>query len=144
MEIDDITGIIIDTALNIHRDLGPGLLETVYEAVLAKKIEQKGLKVLRQVPIDFVYDGIVFNEGFRLDLLVENNVIVELKAVEMLAPVHSKQLLTYLRLLKLEVGLLINFNEALLKNGIHRIVNNHQPSAFSALRVNKNSDIIVN
>jgi iron complex transport system substrate-binding protein len=137
MEIDDITGIIIDTSIKIHKDLGPGLLESVYEAVLAKKIEQKGLKVLRQVAIDFEYDGIVFKEGFRLDLLVEDKVIIELKSVESLAPVHSKQLLTYLRLLKLEVGLLINFNEALLKNGINRIVNNHRPTASSPLRVNK-------
>ncbi|NLD94579.1 MAG: GxxExxY protein [Fibrobacter sp.] len=137
MQIDDITGIIIDTSIKIHRDLGPGLLESVYEMVLAKKIEQRGLSVLRQYPIDLEYDGIKFSDGFRLDLLVENTVIVELKSVEKIAPVHPKQLLTYLRLLKLEVGLLINFNESLLRDGIYRVVNNHKPLESSVLRVNK-------
>ena len=137
MQIDDITGIIIDTSVKIHRDLGPGLLESVYEMVLAKKIEQRGLSVQRQYPVGFEYDGIKFSDGFRLDLLVENAVVVELKSVEKIAPVHPKQLLTYLRLLKLEVGLLINFNESLLRDGIYRVVNNHKPLESSALRVNK-------
>lgn len=136
MEVDEITEIIVDTALRIHKGLGPGLLESVYEAVLSVKLVEKGLKVNRQVPIDFVYEGITFKEGFRLDLLVEYKVIVELKSVEKIIPVHSKQVFTYLKLMNLEVGLLINFGESLLKNGINRIVNNYQPSASSRLRVN--------
>ena len=139
-DIDNITGVIIDTAIKIHRDLGPGLLESVYEILLAKKLEEKGLKVLRQQSINFEYEGIIFKDSFRLDLLVEDRVIVELKAVENLLPVHSKQLYTYLKLLKLEIGLLINFNEDLLKDGINRIANNHFPSTSSRLRVNQFSN----
>lgn len=137
IEIDEITENIIETAILIHKNLGPGLLESVYEAVLSVKLTQKGLNIKRQVLVDFEYEGIYFNDGLRLDLLVENKVIVELKSVEKVLPVHSKQLLTYLRLMHLEVGLLINFGEALLKNGITRIVNNHKPSASSRLRVNQ-------
>jgi len=137
MDIDEITNVIINTSLSIHRGMGPGLLESVYEAVLAKKLKQAGIEVRRQVPVDFEYDGLHFNEGFKIDLLVEEKVIVELKSVEKVLPVHSKQVLTYLRLMKLEVGLLINFGEALLKQGIKRIVNNYQPPATSRLRVNQ-------
>jgi GxxExxY protein len=135
-ELDDITGAIIDAALKIHRELGPGLLESVYESVLARALERRGLQVERQKTIRFEYDGMVFEEGLRLDLLVEGRVIVELKSVEKLAPVHSKQLLTYLRLLKQPVGLLINFGAATLKEGLQRIVNDLQPSASPRLRVN--------
>ena len=137
MEIDDVTGIIINKAMEIHKKLGPGLLESVYEAVLFKLIEKEGLRVERQRGVDFEYEGIAFNEGFRVDLLVENKVVIELKSVEKLAAVHSKQLLTYLRLLDLEVGLLINFGGETLKEGLHRIVNNHTPSASPRLRVNR-------
>jgi iron complex transport system substrate-binding protein len=137
MELDNITGTIIDTALKIHRDLGPGLLESVYEVILTKSLEKRGLRVERQVPFRFHYDGMVFEEGFRLDLLVESRVIVELKSIESLAPVHGKIVLTYLRLMNLQVGLLINFGEAVLKDGIHRIVNNLPPSASPRLRVNQ-------
>jgi len=137
MNIDEIAGIIIDTSIKIHKDLGPGLLESVYETILSAKLSGKGLNIKRQVPIAFEYDGIIFNEGFRIDLLVEDKIIVELKSVENLVPVHSKQLLTYLKLMKLEVGLLINFGDSLLKNGIKRIVNNYNPSAASRLRVNQ-------
>ena len=135
-ELDDITGAIVDASLKIHRDLGPGLLESVYEAVLARALERRGLRVERQKAIRFEYDGMVFEEGLRLDLLVESRVVVELKSVEKLAPVHSKQVLTYLRLLKLPVGLLINFGAATLKEGLHRIVNHLEPSASPRLRVN--------
>ena len=121
--INDITGTIIDCALAIHKDLGPGLLESVYEAVLARSLERRGLRVDRQQVIRFEYDGMVFDEGFRLDLLVEGQVVVELKSVEKIAPVHSKQVLTYLRLMHLQVGLLINFGAPTLKEGLHRIVN---------------------
>ena len=114
-ELDDITGEIIDAALKIHQGLGPGLLEAVYESVLAKSLEKRGLKVERQKPITFVYDEIAFDDGFRIDLLVADRVVVELKSVEKLAPVHSKQLLTYIRLMNLPVGLLLNFGAATLK-----------------------------
>ncbi|MFW5771338.1 MAG: GxxExxY protein [Spirochaetota bacterium] len=129
IEIDELTGIIIDTAISIHKGLGPGLLESVYEAVMYAKLSERGLKVEKQVPVDFVYEGITFKEGFRVDLLVENKVLIELKSVEKISSVHSKQLLTYMRLMNIEVGLLINFGESLLKKGIHRVVNNYNPSA---------------
>jgi len=135
--LDHITGSVIDTALQIHKDLGPGLLESVYESVLAKALERRGLRVERQKSITFKYDDMTFDDGFRVDLLVEGWVVVELKSVEILAPVHSKQLLTYLRLLNLPVGLLINFGAATLKEGLHRIVNHLPPSASPRLRVNQ-------
>jgi iron complex transport system substrate-binding protein len=136
-ELDEITGAVVDAAMKIHMELGPGLLESVYEAVLARALERRGFSVERQKAVRFEYDGMVFEEGFRTDLLVERRVIVELKSVEKLAPVHSKQLLTYLRLMNLPVGLLINFGAATLKEGLHRIVNNLQPSASPGLRVNR-------
>ncbi len=136
-ELDDITGAIVDAALKIHMELGPGLLESVYEAVLARALENRGFHVERQKVIRFEYDGMVFEEGFRTDLLVEGRVVVELKSVEKLAPVHSKQVLTYLRLMNLPVGLLINFGTATLKEGLHRIVNNLPTSASPRLRVNQ-------
>ena len=108
-ELDDVTGAIVDAAIKIHRELGPGLLETVYEIVLARALERRGFLVERQKCIRFEYDGMVFEEGFRADLLVEEGVVVELKSVEKLSAVHSKQLLTYLRLMRLPVGLLLNF-----------------------------------
>ena len=135
-ELDDITGAVIDAAMKIHVKLGPGLLESVYEAVLARDLSRRGFQVERQKIITFEYDGMMFQEGLRLDLLVEDRVVVELKSVEKLAAVHSKQVLTYLRLLDLPVGLLINFGEATLKEGLRRIVNNLQPSASPRLRVN--------
>ena len=137
MELDDITGAIVDATMKIHIDLGPGLLESVYEVVLAKALQKRGLQVERQKAIKFEYDGILFEEGFRADLLIEGRVIVELKSVEKLAPVHSKQLLTYLRLMNLPVGLLINFGAATLKEGLHRVVNNLPSSASPRLRVNQ-------
>ena len=124
-EINEITDIIIDESINIHKKLGPGLLESVYEAVLYKKLEQRGLKVERQKPISFEFEGIYFEEGFRLDLLVEERVVVELKSVEKIARVHQKQVLTYLKLLNLQAGLLINFGGNTLKEGLQRIVNNY-------------------
>ena len=136
-ELDDITGAIVDAAMKIHMELGPGLLESVYEAVLARALERRGFHVERQKAIRFEYDGMVFEEGFRTDLIVDARVVVELKSVEKLAPVHSKQLLTYLRLMNLPVGLLINFGAATLKESLHRIVNNLQPSASPRLRVNQ-------
>jgi len=142
-EMDDVTGQIVDAAYKLHTRLGPGLLESVYEMVLARELERRGLRVERQKAVSFEFDGMRFEDGFRVDLLVEGVVVVELKSVENLAPVHSKQVLTYLRLLNLSVGLLINFGAATLKEGLHRIVNNYTPSATSSasprLRVNESS-----
>jgi iron complex transport system substrate-binding protein len=123
MELNEITSEIIKASIQIHKDLGPGLIESVYEAVLEKVLLKNGLVVERQKPISFDYDGIHFTDGFKVDLLVENRVVVELKSIEKLAPVHSKQLLTYLRLLQLRVGLLINFGAPTIKEGLQRVIN---------------------
>jgi GxxExxY protein len=138
-EIDEITGHVVDASYRLHTRLGPGLLESVYEAVLARSLEQRGLTVERQKNIALEIDGIHFDEGFRADLLVEGQVLVELKSVEKLAPVHSKQVLTYLRLLDLPVGLLINFGAHRLNDGLHRIVNSYRPAPGSVLRINQAS-----
>ncbi len=118
-----IAKIIVDACFKIHTSLGPGLLETVYEVILQRELQQRGLVVSRQVPVPITWEGIVFEEGFRADLLVNALVIVELKSVEKLAPVHGKQLLTYLRLMDLRLGLLVNFGEELMKTGIKRVAN---------------------
>lgn len=115
--------IIVDSAVQLHRELGPGLLETVYEVVLAHEIEDRGLKVERQVNIPIKYRGIKFDEGFRADIIVEQKVIVELKSVEQLSRAHKKQVLTYLKLTDLKLGYLLNFGEELMKEGISRIIN---------------------
>jgi GxxExxY protein len=114
---------IVDAAYKVHKTLGPGLLESVYETLLAHELEKRGFNVKRQVPVPIVYEGITFNEGFRADLIVKDKVIVELKSVETVAPVHKKQLLTYLRLADKRLGLLINFGSALVRDGITRVVN---------------------
>jgi GxxExxY protein len=139
MELDDITGAVVDASVRIHRELGPGLLEGVYEVVLARALERRGLQVVRQRVVRIEYDGMVFEEGFRADLVVEDRVVVELKSVERLAAVHSKQLLTYLRLMHLPVGLLINFGAVTLKEGLHRVVNGLASSAPPRLRVNQSA-----
>ncbi|MES2525327.1 MAG: GxxExxY protein [Gemmatimonadota bacterium] len=135
--LDHITGIIIDEALALHRRLGPGMLESVYETLLAQRIERRGLTVRRQYPVSFFFDGIEFEHGFRVDLLVQEAVIVEIKSVEHLLPVHTKQLLTYLRLMDLRLGLLLNFGADLLRNGITRVVNDLPPTNRALLRINK-------
>jgi GxxExxY protein len=114
---------IVDAAFRIHTALGPGLLESVYDTVLAFELGRRGLPVTRQQPIPVVYENIHIDTGFRADLIVEDKVIVEVKSVELLAPVHKKQLLTYLRLADKRLGLLINFHVPLIKDGITRIVN---------------------
>jgi len=134
-DVEEVSAIVVDTALQLHRDLGPGLLESVYEAVLATILVQKGLLVERQKAIPIRYQGVELDEGFRLDLLVDDQLIIELKSVETLHPVHPKQVLTYLRLMNLPLGLLINFGAPLLKDGLKRIVNNHKNFASSRLRV---------
>lgn len=135
-DLNAISGEIVDTALAIHRSLGPGMLETVYENVLARELERRGFRAARQVPISFDYEGMRFADICRADILVNDSVVVEIKSVELLAPVHTKQLLTYLRLLRLPLGLLINFGSATLKEGIRRVANTRPPSASLRLCVN--------
>ncbi len=124
MTENEIAKIIVNTTYNIHIKLGPGLLESVYEEILFLELKEQGLFVEKQKAIPVFWKGIKINIGFRADLIVENKVIVELKSIEKVAPVHPKQLLTYLKIKNLKLGLLINFNEKLIKNGITRIVNN--------------------
>ena len=123
MDQYEIAKSVLDAAFRIHRELGPGLLESVYEAVLARELSRKGFTVVRQQSVTIRFEELQFDEGFRADLVINGLVIVELKSVEKLHPVHAKQLLTYLKLMGLKLGLLINFNEALLKDGIKRVVN---------------------
>jgi len=123
MHENELAAKVMDASFLIHRELGPGLLESVYEAVWAKLLADKGLFVERQVAVPVMFQGLTFNEGFRADLIVENKLILELKSVERLQPVHSKQLLTYLRLTGCKLGLLINFGDNLLKDGIKRVAN---------------------
>jgi iron complex transport system substrate-binding protein len=136
-ELDEITRAIVDSAIQIHSKFGPGLLESVHEAVLAQWLVNRGFAIERQKTIGFEHEGISFDNAFRLDMLVDDRVIVEIKSIEQLAPVHTKQLLTYLRLTDLHVGLLINFGGATLKEGLRRIVNRLPPSASPHLRVNR-------
>lgn len=119
---DRLTEKIIGTAIQVHKELGPGLLESTYETCLEYELRQRGLKVARQVPMPINYKKVRLKTGYRLDLLVEDRVIVEVKAVDELMPIHQAQLLSYLNLAGLRVGLLMNFNERLLKEGIRRLV----------------------
>jgi GxxExxY protein len=128
MKFFDLTPEIITAAIKIHRNLGPGLLESAYEACLAHELQQTGLRIERQKPVPLIYGTVKFDCGFRADLVVENRVVVELKCKEMLHPVDEAQLLSHLRLLNIPVGLLINFHVVLLKNGIRRMVNNYRES----------------
>ena len=123
MDENSIGKEIVDAAVVVHRELGPGLLETVYETVLSDELKQRGLLTERQVPIPIVCRGVRFDEGFRADIVVENKVIIELKSVESINNVHKKQLLTYLKLTGMRLGFLLNFGEAVIKNGIIRTVN---------------------
>lgn len=140
-DLDDITGTIIDASVRIHRDLGPGLLESVYEAILARVLERRGLHVERQKVLGFEYEGLAFKDGYRVDLWVESRVIVEIKSVEQLGKAAAKQLLTYLKLSNIQVGLLINFGAPTLKDGLQRVVNNFQSPASPRLRVNQSPTI---
>jgi GxxExxY protein len=121
---NQITGEIVDAAYRIHTKLGPGLLESVYGIILARDLQKRGLTVEREHPIPLVYETMHFEAGFRADLFVENQIIVELKACDAILPIHKQQLLTYLRLTNKPLGLLINFNVRLIKDGIKRVVNN--------------------
>jgi GxxExxY protein len=129
--LDHITEAIIGAAIEVHRALGPGLLESAYEACLAFELAQQGLKVEQQKPLPVVYKEVKLDCGYRLDLLVEDSVIVEIKAVDQLSPIHHAQLLSYLRLSGRKVGLLINFNVQVLKDGIQRVVNSFPDSPRS-------------
>jgi iron complex transport system substrate-binding protein len=121
--LEELTGEIIGSAVKIHRELGPGLLESVYESLLAVSLTRKGIAVLRQQGVSFTYDGMHFVDALRIDLLVEEQVVVELKAVAKLEPVFHRQVLTYLRLMNLPVGLLLNFGAPTMREGTKRIVN---------------------
>jgi iron complex transport system substrate-binding protein len=126
-DLDEVTGLVVDAAVKLHKRLGPGLLESVYEMILEQDLNRAGLMVERQRPISFEYEGIQFTDAFRIDLLVENSVVVELKSVEQYSPVYSKQVLTYLKLMNLPVGLLLNFGAPTMKDGTRRIVNGYEP-----------------
>ncbi|MBW8755251.1 MAG: GxxExxY protein [Sphingomonadales bacterium] len=141
-DIDELSAEVIDAAIRIHRELGPGLLETVYETLLAASLVRAGFTVDRQRPIDIHFDGMAFPGAFRIDILVEGQLIIEVKSVEQLSRAHGKQLLTYLRLTNQPVGLLLNFAGATMKEGIKRVVNDYsRPRSSSAsprLRVKSN------
>lgn len=124
MTENEIAKVVVDCSYKIHKKLGPGLLESVYEEILSYELQNRGLTIQRQKGLPVSYDNLRMDLGFRADIIAENKVIIELKSVEVLAPVHSKQLLTYLKVTEMKLGLLINFGELLIKDGIHRIVNN--------------------
>jgi GxxExxY protein len=136
-DLEELARISVDCGFKIHSDLGPGLLESVYEAVLASALLRRGLAVERQTPISIEYEGVRLTEGFRADLVVAGSLIIEVKSVERLNPVHGKQLLTYLRLTKQPLGLIMNFGGATFREGVKRVVNNHTDFASSRLRVDQ-------
>ncbi len=126
VDLEDIASRVIDVAMGVHIDLGPGLLESVYEQVLANRLRGQGMKVDRQMPVGTRIDGLDFPDAFRVDILVENRLLLAIKAVERLSPIHTRQTLTYLRLMKLPLGLLINFGGITLKEGLKRVANNYR------------------
>jgi GxxExxY protein len=133
MEVNHVSGIIVDAAMKVHSALGPGLLESAYEACLTRELRKRGLRVESQVPIAVVYDGETLDVGYRADLIIDGLVLVELKSVEAVLPVHKAQLLSYLRLSGKQVGLLINFNVEHLRDGIKRVINSRpKSSVYSA------------
>jgi GxxExxY protein len=136
-DIDDISGDVVDVAIRIHREIGPGLLESVYETALAAKLSLLGYHVARQKPVSLEFEGVMFEKAFFADPVIDDRLYVEIKSIERLSGVHRKRLLTYLRLAKQPVGLLINFGGETLKEGLHRVVNDYIPSASPRLRVNK-------
>jgi iron complex transport system substrate-binding protein len=136
-DLEELARTVVDAGFKLHFDLGPGMLESVYEALLSAKLTAGGLDIDRQKPIPIEYDGIKLVEGFRADLVVGGRLIIEIKSVEQLAPVHSKQLLTYLRLTKQPLGLLMNFGAATFREGVKRVVNSHSNFAASRLRVHQ-------
>jgi GxxExxY protein len=133
--VDVVSAEVLEAAYHLHKGLGPGLLESVYEQLLAKDLARRGLRVERQRVVPFEYDGLVFEAGLKVDLLVNECLVVEIKAVEKLLPVHERQTYTYPRLMDLQVALLLNFGAPLMKDGIHRIVNGYRPTPQSRLRI---------
>jgi GxxExxY protein len=133
MHFNEISGAVVDAAMKVHSALGPGLLESVYLACLVHELQQRGFRTAVQLPLPVVYEGVRLDLGFRLDLLVEMFVVVEIKAVEAITPVHQAQLLTYLKLSHKHIGLLINFNVVHLRDGIRRMVNGDPPSLLSSV-----------
>lgn len=123
--VDELTSIVINSGLALHQQVGPGLLESVYEQVLADRLMSIGLRVERQQPVSIVIDGKTYAEAFRYDLLIDGLLLIELKSIEKLGPIHLKQTLTYIRLMNLPIGLLLNFGSETFKQGIRRITNNH-------------------
>lgn len=131
MSLETIATAAVHFGYRAHNELGPGLLESVYEAVISRSLEKSGYSVKRQHPVSFEFDGMTFHDAFRIDILVEKTLVIEIKSVERDAPVHGKQLLTYLRLTKLPLGLLMNFGQAKFKDGVRRIVNSYAPQPQS-------------
>ena len=140
-DLEELARQAVDCGFRIHKELGPGLLESVYETLLAADLSRKGLIVDRQKPIDFEFGGMCFRDSFRLDLMLEGRLIIEIKSVDQLAPVHGRQLLTYLRLAKPPLGLLMNFGGEVFRGGVKRVVNNHACFAPSRLRVNQDPSV---
>ena len=124
MELNDISGVVVDQSVKIHQALGPGLLESVYQRILGYELRKAGLTVETEVPVPVEWDGHIIDESFRADMIVDGSVLIELKSIESLQPVHKKQTLTYLKLSNIRLGLIVNFGAPLMKDGIHRIVNN--------------------
>ena len=137
MDIEAVAAEAVDCGFKIHQSLGPGLFESGYEVLMARSLSRRGFMVERQKPISIRFEGETFNEGFRADLLVEGQLLIEIKSVDRLAPVHGKQVLTYLRLIDQPLGLLMNFGGATFREGIKRVVNDHRDFASSRLRVNR-------
>jgi GxxExxY protein len=128
MEINDITQNIIGAAIEVHRNLGPGLLESTYETCLSKELELRQISYVKQMPLPINYKGLTLDCGYRVDLLVENLVVVEIKSIEAILPIHEAQLLTYMKLGKWPIGLLLNFNVSVLRQGIRRMILDNKPS----------------
>jgi iron complex transport system substrate-binding protein len=128
MPIDELSSVVLEEAIGIHREFGPGLFESVYESVLAGRLRRRGLKVDRQLQVKAVFDGEVYDPAFKIDLLVDDRLVIEVKAVESFNQTHAKQLLTDLRLLKQPVGVLLNFSGVTMKDGIRRVVNDYRPN----------------
>jgi iron complex transport system substrate-binding protein len=137
VHVEELARIAVDAGFELHKEIGPGLLESVYEALLAASLVQRGIKVDRQKPIELRYQGLIFAEGFRADLILADRLILEIKSVDHLVPVHGKQLLTYLRLMNLPLGLVMNFGGGTFREGVKRVVNQHTDFASSRLRVHK-------
>jgi GxxExxY protein len=138
-QVEELASIAVDCGLKLHKELGPGLLESVYEAVMEASLARRGLMVERQKAILIEFDGMILGEGFRADLLIERQLILEIKSIDRLAPVHGRQLLTYLRLAKLPLGLLMNFGGETFREGLKRVINSQGPFAPSRLCVNQDA-----